>query len=406
MLFRRTGRTDERRRRVLSDTLLGGTSSKGRGTGRARPQSPGLGKSVNYGDAAFLDELPRLTQLVPSHALALLVILVVGVGMIAGLGAAYLWMARAPEGLGRIQALDLTAQGSLATWFSSMVLALAAAVAVVVFTVRRFKLDDYHGHYRIWLWAAACWMLMSIDATAKLREGFGQAMVWLTGTRLLGEDVVWWLVVAGFLIAAVSTRLLVDMRRCRLSSAALILTAACYAAWIGLHFGWIRAEDVPWPPVETAVKAVLLNKAAMLGGNLLLLMAMIWHARHVILDAHGLLPQRKPPDVELLVEFAAEAAENGASLDDAGRITVLPPRGASMPAASPPGVAPAQFTAVITPAAPAGPVSGPFTVTPSPASGASGQTNWPVQRKLTKEEKKRLRQRLEQMRQERQRRAG
>ena len=38
-----------------------------------------------------------------------------------------------------------------------LTLILAGLAAVLVYTVRRYKTDDYRGYYRIWLWAAMCW---------------------------------------------------------------------------------------------------------------------------------------------------------------------------------------------------------------------------------------------------------
>ena len=79
------------------------------------------------------------------------------------------------------------------TWFSSMTLAMAAMVAVLVYTVRRHRKDDYQGRYRVWLWAAACFMLMSLDETASLHEGFKEMMTLLTGSAIFGDGSIWWI---------------------------------------------------------------------------------------------------------------------------------------------------------------------------------------------------------------------
>ena len=252
----------------MFDTLLGsyvlGVPAL---TRRNRARRGGyLGKSPNYGDAAFLEVQARLTDLVPMHPLALLIVFAVGLGFIAGLEGAYLWMLRPGTTMGRIAALDLTVRGSLGTWFASACLALASLVALVVYSVRRYKLDDYHGHYRVWLWAAACWLLLSVDATANVHEAFGELMSWITGTRLFGESSIWWLVVGGFLVGGVVTRLLVDMRHCRISSPLLVASGACCAACIGFHFRWIPTDQIQWLPVDHAMKCVLLSRGAFLAG--------------------------------------------------------------------------------------------------------------------------------------------
>ena len=75
-----------------------------------------------------------------------------------------------------VAAFDLGGKGSLAAWFSSLMLLAASLVAVLVYTVRRHRMDDYRGRYRVWLWAALCWFLMATDAAASLHEGFRDLM--------------------------------------------------------------------------------------------------------------------------------------------------------------------------------------------------------------------------------------
>jgi hypothetical protein len=406
MLFLRTGRTDQRRRRVLHDALLANSLALGTGLTRRRNSryDHGLyvGKSQNYGDAMVLESQTRLTDLVPMHPILLVVVFIAGFGVIALLEGLYLWTWQTGRGIGRIAALDLADRGSLATWFSSLTLALAAATAVLVFTVRRHRLDDYRGHYRIWLWSAACWLLMSVDATANLHDGFGEIMVWLTGTRLFGESCMWWLTVCGFVIAAVSLRLLVDMRHCWPSAAALVATAACYAVCLGFHFRCIPIHALKWPPVDEAVRAVVIDKAALLCGNFLLLMAMIWHARYVVLDAEGLLPRRRRARGRLANEVYV-VNDGDLMTGGSGTVTVHPPHGLVM--ASPEVVAVGQSrvrpmmrsapTLVVASAADTG-----------TALSATVPGTLPVQRRLTKQEKKALRTRLERIREEHERQAG
>ena len=132
------------------------------------------------------------------------------------------------------------AKGSLAGWFSSLVLLAASLVAVVVYTVRRHRMDDYHGRYRIWLWAAMCWFLLATDLSASLHEGFRDLMILLTGARLMGDGSIWWVIGYGLLLGSIGSRLLIDMWTCRLSSAAMVLAGAvmswpCCRFWVGFR---------------------------------------------------------------------------------------------------------------------------------------------------------------------------
>ena len=138
-----------------------------------------------------MDEQLRVTDLVPKRLGVILLLFVAGLLMVAGLEALYAWMPSLAGKTtdGRVASFDLDGEGSLAVWFSSTVLLLSAVTAVLVYTVRRYKKDDYQGHYRVWLWAAMCWFLLSVDETASLHEGFKEMMTLLTGNRIAGRRV-------------------------------------------------------------------------------------------------------------------------------------------------------------------------------------------------------------------------
>ena len=271
-----------------------------------------------------------------------MLILLAGVGVIAALESLYVWMPDLPVQTvrgGRLAMFDLTGPGSLGAWFSSLVLLAAAMVALVVYGIRRHKVDDYHGHYRIWLWAAMGAFLLATDAGASLHEGFRDIMTAATGSRMLGDGSVWWAIPAIFLLGAIGSRLLVDTWPCRLSSTALVLSTACYLTAFSAHFGWI------WP--QSPLYRTLLEQGAQMTGHLLLVLAMALFARYVIFDAEGLLPRRhsetdeaaqpklalaKPAaedepaddgDVETQAEEPEEAAEDWVAID--------PPHGKTPP---------------------------------------------------------------------------
>ncbi|MHC4180941.1 MAG: hypothetical protein ACYSWU_25875 [Planctomycetota bacterium] len=310
----------------------------------------------------------RLIDLVPRRLITFGLLLLIALGVVAGLEGLYAWTSTPGVNQittdGTIAAFDLDGEGSLAVWFSSAILMLAALVAVLVYTIRRHKTDDYRGNYRVWLWAALCWTVMSIDETSSLHEGFMGMMTHVTGTKIYGDGSVWWVVPYFFLLGAVGSRLLVDMRRCRLSSLALLTTAGCYATAVATQ---VAADGLS--------RAVMIEEGAEMVGNVFLLLAMGLHARYVILDAEGLLPARQPSRDELEDEQAEEESASAA----------------------------AEWLSVDSPHA-----------TPRPVLKRRARTvetepvQSPVGRKLTKQEKKALRKRLmqERLKRERQQRDG
>src|SRR4029077_11965570 len=103
--------------------------------------------------------------------------------------------------------LDASQGGSLTGWFSSLVFTLAAGAGVVIYSIRRHRMDDYRGSYRLWLWCAAAWLVMSIDATANLHVPLSQLTGHVTGWSPLGNVWLWWVGVWGSIMAVLALRL-------------------------------------------------------------------------------------------------------------------------------------------------------------------------------------------------------
>ena len=347
-----------------------------------------------------MDGQPRVTDLIPMRLSLYLLALVGGVAMIVGFESLYAWSLRlsALTTDGCIAAFDLDAEGSLAAWFSSTILLVAGLVAILVYMVRRHRKDDYQGYYRVWLWAAAVCFLMSVDEGSSLHEGFKELMAMVTGTRLFGDGSIWWVVPYFFLLGSVGTRLLVEMRPCRLSTAALMSTAACFGVAVLAQLGWIMPEE--------GARGVMVEEGAEMGGDLLLLLAMALHARYVILDAQGLLPIReqknspiegvadeaKPKPLKAAAK-AEETEDEETDEDAASSVTVHPPHGVPRPAS--PGVVPVNSSKPSARPAVVGQAAKPAVVAVSPPSESSAK------RKMTKAERKAMRKRLEQMRSDR-----
>jgi hypothetical protein len=368
--FRRWGQRNDRRRRLLTDDLSRPSDGAAYhfGSEGAPPR-----KSQNYGNAEFLERQMRLLDLVPRRMVSLVFLLAAATAILAGLVAAYAWMIqRVAYGAVAVTALDLAAKGSLGCWYSSLLLLAAAAAAVLVYSVRRHRIDDYQGRYRIWLWAAACCFLMAADQATSLREGFRDLMIALTGTTWVGDGALWSAIVSVIVVGAVGSRVLMDMRSSRLSMGVLLAAVIAHALAVAGRLGWIPSEGGSW-------EVPFLAGAEMVG-SLLLLASMTLFARHVRLDAEGLLPRREPKaDHEVTEEEEAADATSPATAHDRW-MKVDAPHSAPQPAYQR-AAAPASSACI------------------SAAATAPSSIN----RKLTKAERKALKERLMRERLERQR---
>ncbi len=378
-----------RRRRLLTDSL---SNSADRSACRVRcGDAPSAAKPEHYEKADFWEHQWLLLDLVPRRWIVLAGWMFLGVGAITGLEAAYAWMLRrVAAGAAPVAVLTIDAKGSLACWFSSLLLLAAAVVALLVYHMRRCRTDDYRGRYHVWLWAAGCWFLMATDQAASLREGFRELMISLTGTPLWGDGTLWWVVVYVFLWIAVGSRLIRDMVPSRLSIAALTTAATAH--------GLVLADWLGWIVVEPGQQEVMFRTGCEMAGNLMLLAAMLVHARYVLLDAEGLLPrcQRAKTAAEDVDE--SEEAFKDLQRHDAGQwqaadnnrwLKVDAPHAAPQPAKSQPAKPPVVAFASASTSASAGSLA--------PA---------PINRKLTKGERKALKARLLRERAEREGRSG
>ncbi|MEI8375142.1 MAG: hypothetical protein WCJ35_20165 [Planctomycetota bacterium] len=301
----RGGHRDDRRRRLLTEDLTANSGMPAPDISGAslRISHPPVHKSENYGDAEFLQIPLRLTDLIPMRLVSYLLLLKLGLAVVGGLMALHVWIPdlfRDPQF--RPAMADLGNCGSLGSWFASLLLLTAGLLAIVIYRVRRHKVDDYRGHYQIWLWAAACWLIMATDAAASLHQGFQQAMISMTGTQIVGDGSIWWVVPTLLLMGFVGSRLLIDMWLSRLSSAALILSMIAYLTALTAFFHGIV--------LPSEVSQLLLVQGSLLGGHVLLAVSMGLHARYVILDAEGVLPKRvakKKLEKKLAVKVGAKA---------------------------------------------------------------------------------------------------
>jgi hypothetical protein len=383
--FRRTGLRDDRRRRLLADDLSEADHTP---LCRTWPEDgatqPG---ATHYGNAEFLERQWQLLDLVPRRLLVLTLLLLAAAAIIAGLEAVYAWtVERAAAGAAVAAALDVAAKGSLACWFSSLMLLAASVAALLVYTVRRHRTDDYHGRYRIWLWAAACWFLLATDQAASLREGFSSVMIRWVGTPLWRDGALWWIAIYVLLFGAIGSRLLLDMRPSRLSIAALTAALLGYGLALACHLGW--------RPIGTAIGEVMLRTGSEMAGHLMLLTAMGLHARYVLRDAQGLVPHPEPQNREESGKDEPEETETvKVHPADANRWRAVDP---PHPAPSPTYQRPAP--AVVAPAAK--PVAPPAA---KPVASLAS-TPSPVNSKLTKAERKAMKERLLHERAEREKR--
>lgn len=274
---------NDRRRRVLADDLLNSASSEPLANGD-EPLSGASG--MRYATAAKRENQPRVVDFVPLRALPFTLVFSAGVLLIAGLLLVFVWL---PE-LGRyvpaeaLAPLDLSADHNLAMWMASLLLLSNMQLALLVYSVRRHRVDDYKSRYRIWLAIALASLLVSVDLATGVHQLVKVALAPAARWCGVAEQYGLWAAL-GIVATYLTVRLILETRRSPGTLMTLLLAAALFAA--------PRLLPVSLLGLEAASHEVLFRVGTFLAGCLLLLTATMAFARHVLLDVEGKLPERK-----------------------------------------------------------------------------------------------------------------
>jgi hypothetical protein len=284
MEFRRSGPLDERRRRVLMDEIAAPADGDADATAAGSLKGPVRA----YHEAVLSQRQPKVTDLLPVRPLWVVVLLLAGLTGIATIEAIHVHAASLPAiaGAELLAPLNANSRGSLAAWYSSALLAAAAALAIVVFSIRAHRIDDYRGRYRIWLWTAAALTWLSLDAATGIHSAVGLALNLVTGqqvvtTSVTAASMLTWIAVYGLVFGALGLRLVFELWNSRLSLTALLVAAFLYCDAALLELEIIRA------PANLLTGT--LESTLTLLAHFSLLAAVGFYARHVLLDASGRL---------------------------------------------------------------------------------------------------------------------
>jgi len=241
-----------------------------------------------YHEAVLNQRQPKVTDLLPVRPLWVVVLLLIGLTGIATVEAIHVHAATLPqiEGAEHLASLNANSPGSLAAWFASAMLAIAAALAAVVFGIRAHRIDDYRGHYRIWLWTAAALTWLSLDAATGVHDALGLALTLVTGkqvfsTSLAAGCTLTWVALYGLAFGALGLRLVFELWNSRLSLTALLVAGFLYFDAALFELEMLQA---PVALIQGFVESTLILTA-----DLSLLAAVGLYARHVVLDATGRL---------------------------------------------------------------------------------------------------------------------
>ncbi len=307
-----SGARQGRRRRILQEEVLSASREvPAYSPTDAAFSDGGEGRRYAFDEGSLGEALAR--RHFPNRLVAPAAMAVASVAAIVGVAALHQYRHSISESLGEptLQMFDATQRTSLATWLASATVLAVAVLATMVLSVRRRRVDDYRGRHRRWRGAIAVAVLLSIDAVTNLHSVAAHALSTLTGVQLMVGGAEWWVGLGTLLVGWVGLRVLLDVRESKL--ALTLLLAAGLAGGL--------AVVVPMAGVGGA-SAPVVGKLAQLTCYMLLASSLVAYMRFLRADVAGGVatkPQKTPQKVRAAeVKLAQDtvAADRDSESDD------------------------------------------------------------------------------------------
>jgi len=269
-----------RRRRVLKEEVLTASS-----TLREDLVSP-PGDTPRYGVGANIENHPQVTDLVPRkfRSIALVLGLGLSVGLLAELAAHH------SENLSSLvptlSAAEITTvfSNQLVLWTSAATLLIAACYTRLIFSLRRHRVDDVRGRYRMWKTASWAAVALSLNTVIGGHTIVARTLGHFTPWSVLPENAGWWLAAAAIVGGTLLLKLIFDVAECRAAMLVYCLALGCFVV--------AGAGAAGWSPAWAASSPETMGRALPLAGNLMLLVGSLLFARYVVLDVQGLIPHQ------------------------------------------------------------------------------------------------------------------
>jgi len=178
--------------------------------------------------------------------------------------------------------LRLDQTDSFGTWFGAVMLAVTGGASLLIYQLRRYRSDDYHGHYRLWRWVLLIVVAGSIDSVAGLADWGGALIDVLFGAREILAGADWVRLLLGFCGLALGIRVVAEVFRNRAASATMIASLILFGVPLGVRWNVIELS-----PATSAVVIPL----AILTARAMLLTSTILYLRMLYREVRGIREQ-------------------------------------------------------------------------------------------------------------------
>jgi len=159
--------------------------------------------------------------------------------------------------------LRLDRPDSFGTWARAAMLALAAGASLLIYQLRRHRNDDFRGSYRIWPPLIVLMAVASFNAVVNLVPWLGAVIEWCVGRRVALSGADWIRIALTVGGAALSLRMIAEVRSSRLAALLMTATVAVFATPLAAHWGVLSDQ--------TPIRWLLVTSAPLVAAALLML---------------------------------------------------------------------------------------------------------------------------------------
>jgi len=299
------GRVGRRRRVLNEEVLAAGSTSRQPNLGNPEIQP---GDTPRYGAGADIENHPQITDFVPRRyrLIGLVVVLSLAAGIAAEMVVHFANSLSEMSQVISAEELKTIVAGRFMAWTSVALLLTTACYARLLYSLRRHRVDDVRGCYRVWRTAGWAAVAMSLDAVTNIHEPLARLFGHFTGWQLLPGHVLWWLIPTGCVGGWLLLKVISDCAECRTALVAYGLALCCFAAGAAGTLGWSPVWLTEWPGI--------VSRAPPLAAHWLLLTGTLLYARYVVLDVQGLIAHRPTAQhraAATIVPPESPAARNG-----------------------------------------------------------------------------------------------
>ena len=149
--------------------------------------------------------------------------------------------------------LRLDRPDSFGRWCMLAMLTVTAGTALLIYQLRRYRNDDFRGHYRLWRLVIAVTLLASVNSLVSMLDWGGAILDAGFGKRvaLAGSD--WIRLVVTFGGAVLTLRMIAELRRCRTALIMLLISCVMFAIPEAVKWNILKVESISyWTLTTTA----------------------------------------------------------------------------------------------------------------------------------------------------------